>query len=339
MPPSEAVALIQKGAGLEGFKGDIKAEIDLLGLRDAFEGRRTVTRQEVEDYIRSNRFELREWKTNRVNDKYDIDDDPDIERGESSFILPSNVSGAETFGAHTNVMGELMHALWSFRTDDADGHTFFVRQLQGDLPQQLRSGRIKVEGGTPPLTQDTKQWTNAGVRALTIKAANEGVDSISFPTGKTSADIQGNDKASQYYDTFVREALDRVAKALGGRVRVGGVGVKREGIIIPPTPPGIGRRRSQGRWGAQFDYETGTWMAINEDGTEFQAGFPSEYDADDWIDGNFSIEPTVKTAYILDLTPAMRAKIRREGLPMLGIAAPAAGLGIAAAQGERERVD
>jgi hypothetical protein len=44
-------------------------------------------------------------------------------------------------------------------------------------------------------------------------------------------------------------------------------------------------------------------------------------------------------AYILDLTPEMRARIKREGLPMLGIAAPAAGLGMAAAQGERERVD
>jgi hypothetical protein len=45
------------------------------------------------------------------------------------------------------------------------------------------------------------------------------------------------------------------------------------------------------------------------------------------------------SAYILDLTPEMRARIKREGIPMLGIAAPAAGLGMAAAQGERERVD
>jgi hypothetical protein len=347
MPPSEAVALIQKGAGLEGFKGDIKAEIDLLGLRDAFEGRRTVTRQEVEDYIRANRFELREVPMDRLGVKYDIDEDPNITRGEISFVLPRNVPGAETAGAHTGVKGELMHALWAMRIDDADGDTFFVRQLQSDLAQRLRDRRMTVSGETsPPLTDDTKQWTNAAVRALTRKAVKEAADSISFPTGETSAAIQGNDKASGYYDTFVREALERVAKALGGRVRVGSVAA-RDGTVmapdIPPPPPGIGRRRSQGRWGAQFDDDTGTWMAINEDGTQSQAGFPSEDDADDWIDGKAfdpnSIEPTMKTAYILDLTPEMYAKIRREGLPMLGIAAPAAGLGMVAAQGEGERVD
>lgn len=510
MPPSEAVALIQKGAGLEGFKGDIKAEIDLLGLRDAFEGRRTVTRQEVEDYIRSNRFELRERQMGRVGSRYDIDEDPNITRGESSFLLPPGSAGAEKVGLHTKQKGELMHSLWAKRPDDKGGSSLFVRQLQSDLAQGLRLGRIDLPGGTPPLTQDTKQWTNAGVRALTIKAAKENADSISFPTGKTSTEIQNNDQASRYYDTFVPEALERVAKVLGGRVRVGDIisepkktvvdeavkdqlfgqmfpsekqarldalerqradhrlmmqtlrkqqdELRRQMIVAqeqlktatfderlaPPRPTTITDEQRQALVRAREAFDAAkaplleekraritaireaageNWRSdpivrqqTNAIETAFQRAIQSaendfnmaqrrnsfdvtitawerqraaaieqwrareEAKVQEAIDAvnqgqkallgadaagpsevNISLlrrerdqaEATAKAmaarnepdgtvgypAYILDLTPEMRARIKREGLPMLGIAAPAAGLGMAAAQGERERVD
>jgi hypothetical protein len=69
----------------------------------------------------------------------------------------------------------------------------------------------------------TSEWTNVAVRAMIYRAARQGFQSISFPTGQTSAIIQGNEEAVMHYETNVKGALEKIARQLGGEVRRGSV--------------------------------------------------------------------------------------------------------------------
>lgn len=162
------------------------------------------------------------------------------------------------------------------------------------------AGRNGVEyiynaGDTPdaPLLS-TSEWTNVAVRAMLYKAAREGFQSISFPTAETSEIIQGNDSAAMHYETNVKGALEKIAKQLGGEVRRGGVEYTDYGRLkyLVLAPDGSIYDAFDTREAAQqAALDTGKGYTVqNEDGKA--------------------------PAYILDITPAMRAKIVTEGFPL-----------------------
>jgi hypothetical protein len=336
MRPEEAINRILKGRGVEGMTGKVKNEVEFLGLKEAFAGRERVTKQEIIEYIQANRLELGviELQENsptglRVGDKYDLDDDPDIVRREFILTLPENVVGGEYVGAHTNVKGDLINILASERFDDRGGKTLFVRQLQSDLAQRERNS-IKVQaqqgGKVPPLTKKTSQWTAAGVQTMLVRAAKEGFDSISFPTQSTSEIIQGNADAASFYETNVKSALEKAARAHNGKVRKGSVGYELETDV------------DEGGWGIQFDDDTNSWMAINEDGTDFKDGFDSKQEAREWLERMGSpAEGGGASVYIIDITPEMKKSLEQKGFPLFA-AAPFAvgGVGAGAAMQDRE---
>lgn len=141
----------------------------------------------------------------------------------------------------------------------------------------------------------TSEWTNVAVRSMIYRAAREGFPSISFPTAETSEIIQGNDDAAQHYETNVKGALEKIAKQLGGEVRKGAVDFEgRQGIgTVAVAEDGTYRTFASGL-SRETVYATAdeAWAVINANGS-----------------GSAS-------AYVLDITPAMRAKIMSEGFPL-----------------------
>ena len=69
-----------------------------------------------------------------------------------------------------------------------------------------------------PLVDSTTLWTNAAIRSLAVKAAEEGYQALAIPTAATSQEIQGNAKAAQHYETNVLGALQRLAARYGVEV-------------------------------------------------------------------------------------------------------------------------
>ena len=141
----------------------------------------------------------------------------------------------------------------------------------------------------------TSEWTNVAVRSMLYRAAREGFQSISFPTAETSEIIQGNDSAAMHYETNVKGALEKIGKQLGGEVRKGDV-----------------------------RYQGDEW-AVFEDGVPFGNTMDSVERAERFAefrrqrDNGANVEVRnigVASAYILDITPAMRAKIMSEGFPL-----------------------
>jgi hypothetical protein len=313
----------------------------------------------------------------RVNDQYDLDQNPDIVRREFVAILPDGVVGGDYVGVHTGEIGEFFNILAAERTDDQGGRSLFTRQLQSDLAQEIRREKdqqneiasaaiealkqhpdaqhfdmrdtgvplvwvpttperdnldmqtraqleeMATEGrqdALPPLTARTSQWTGAGVRAMVLKAAREGFDSVSFPTGVTSTLIQGNDKAAAHYDTNVRGALEKVARALGGEVRVGGVQYDNELTAIGGTP-------NLARFiGATVEAEAGpggpTGAVVIRDSSGRLIETWADMDgARRSLETNQRLAKAVTSAkgapaYILDITPEMRARLAGQGLPL-----------------------
>lgn len=141
----------------------------------------------------------------------------------------------------------------------------------------------------------TSEWTNVAVRSMLYRAAREGFQSISFPTAETSEIIQGNDSAAMHYETNVKGALEKLAKQLGGEVRKGGV-----------EYPAGARWRVQDSQGAEYETYDTERAAINA------SWLNRRFKDIEQVDGGAA----KASAYILDITPAMRAKIMSEGFPL-----------------------
>jgi len=151
------------------------------------------------------------------------------------------------------------------------------------------SNRLKALDA-PLLT--TSEWTNVAVRAMVYRAARQGFQSISFPTGKTSAIIQGNDEAVLHYETNVKGALEKIAKQFGGEVRRGEVVYDEFGdlkyIVLDP----LGRR----------------YDAFNSRDQALQSAKA--------MGEGYTVSNNDASAYILDLTPAIREEILVEGFSL-----------------------
>jgi hypothetical protein len=179
----------------------------------------------------------------------------------SDYRAPGSHIGGKAKGTLVTAHGEE-------RIDDKGQRTVFVGQVQSYMAQQARADkeypfvivkkdktetpwryateleagqaiRNMGEGGrdlsvaraaamdTPLLS--TSEWTNVAVRSMLYRAAREGFQSISFPTAETSEIIQGNDSAAMHYETNVKGALEKLAKQLGGEMRLGSVAYADEG--------------------------------------------------------------------------------------------------------------
>jgi hypothetical protein len=188
--------------------------------------------------------------------------------------------------------------------EDAADVPYAATLLSRDQVKEM----YKTEGArieTPLIT--TSEWTNVAVRAMIYRAAREGFESISFPTGETSAIIQGNDAAAQHYETNVKGALEKLAKQLGEEVRKGGVATNLDDVAE------VNARAEEER----LIQQTAENMGIPEE--EF-ANFRKELiEEGQFYDRALSEERAkaqMASAYILDLTPAMREKIMSEGFPL-----------------------
>jgi hypothetical protein len=278
----------------------------------------------------------------------------DVPLFEMVIALPPGVHGSDYRAPVSHVGGKakgtLVTAHGEERIDDKGQRTVFVGQVQSDMAQEAREEKVSAQeaiktmrvyeyngaywvsigGGVSPngpynsmeeaearLAQlkevyavelnapllSTSEWTNVAVRAMIYRAAREGFQSISFPTAETSEIIQGNDSAAMHYETNVKGALEKLAKQLGGEVR--------RGSVDYDTDQG-GEYQHYDVYGSNgrkvFRYYTlgAAELAIKRgEGVEIREGS--------------SIEPPFgpsAPAYILDITPAMRAKIVAEGFPL-----------------------
>lgn len=66
---------------------------------------------------------------------------------------------------------------------------------------------------------ETRQWSNAALAAALRDASQRGDDFFAIPTGRTSAIVQGNAKASEFYDNGLPGRLRKMAQAFGGDVQ------------------------------------------------------------------------------------------------------------------------
>lgn len=145
----------------------------------------------------------------------------------------------------------------------------------------------------------TSEWTNVAVRSMLYRAAREGFQSISFPTAETSEIIQGNDDAAMHYETNVKGALEKLAKQLGGEVRLGSVAYAGEG---------------ESEYKVVYDKFSRRYLLVTEEGREHFVTFGKKADAEEFLE-NLTAEQDA-SAYILDITPEMRRKIVSEGFPL-----------------------
>jgi DNA-directed RNA polymerase subunit K/omega len=157
---------------------------------------------------------------------------------------------------------------------------------------------MKTSALNAPLVT-TSEWTNVAVRAMVYRAARQGFQSISFPTGKTSAIIQGNDEAVMHYETNVKGALEKLAKQLGGEMRLGSVAYADEG---------------ESEYKVAYDKFNRRYYLVTEAGREKLETFKTKQAAQDFLE-NLTGEQDA-SAYILDITPEMREKILSEGFPL-----------------------
>jgi hypothetical protein len=158
---------------------------------------------------------------------YDLDDT--ARHGEMRIVveMPTTRERPDT-QSHSEEPGEIINILWSARRDSAKRKTLFVRQLQSDEAQDRAKEKklTKEVFGSPldptrsdiPLVDSTTLWTNAAIRSLAIKAAEEGYQALAIPTAETSTQIQRNAKAAQHYETNVLGALQRLAARYGVQV-------------------------------------------------------------------------------------------------------------------------
>lgn len=358
---------------------------------------REAAQYELESDKRDNAREMR-----RGPGQYDLDRFSPI--GETVLSIPAPYPGHDVPGSHTRVKGDLLNILWGEKVDDKGGKTLFVRQLQSDIAQQQRVGKVEIDeierdianvkaeiekrgpktdkeewrerydaakakqaagdwldltekalfqiGDDPvagarfvdrnirpvqglehrlmllgdrlremkeevapltgvPLTERTSQWTGTGVRAMVIQAARRGFDSFSIPTGETSERIQGNDAASEHYETNVKAALEKVARSLGGEVREGSVKVD-----------GDGEREAHSHEYAMYHVE------FERNGLNLTVSYTSLADANakaaelraSGAEKIKVIEPPPVTneasAYVMDITPEMRTRILGEGFTL-----------------------
>lgn len=264
---------------------------------------------------------------------------------EQRLVIPEG-PGSD-FRSHWDEPGVLASIRGEERLDDAGRRTYFGGELQSDMAQGLRSKitpQVLAEleqakkalaqnpddpqtrqlvaileaharrrsADTPlagaPLIDKTSQWTNAGVRAAVMRAARNDFDSVSFPTGATSGQIQGNMNAAEHYDTNVRGSLEKVAAAVGGNVRPGSV---------------------------QYTEKLPGKFTVTYQGTAgpARAHFNTRQEAEDWAKfsgGQIDQGGQQAPAYVMDMTPEMRARIRERGMPMFGLAGAVGAGGLAA---------
>jgi hypothetical protein len=266
----------------------------------------------------------------------------DVPLFEAVIGLPEGVPGSDyrAPGSHIGgkAKGTLVTAHGEERIDDKGQRTVFVGQVQSDMAQQARADkeypfvivkkdktetpwryateleagqaiRNMGEGGrdlsvaraaamdTPLLS--TSEWTNVAVRSMLYRAAREGFQSISFPTAETSEIIQGNDSAAMHYETNVKGALEKLAKQLGGEMRLGSVAYADEG---------------ESEYKVAYDKFNRRYYLVTEAGREKLETFKTKQAAQDFLDQLTGEQDA--SSYILDITPAMRAKIMSEGFPL-----------------------
>jgi len=185
----------------------------------------------------------------------------------------------------------------------------------------------------------TSEWTNVAVRSMLYRAARDGFQSISFPTAETSEIIQGNDTAAMHYETNVKGALEKLAKQLGGEVRLGAVkydqdegGQDDPKLAILSLADGSEASREELVLNIHLDYgiNVGTASRMVSDALNGDVSWWTTSDrpqktieAAQYLDGLEDTGQFVQDldfgradAYILDITPAMRAKILSEGFPL-----------------------
>ena len=226
---------------------------------------------------------------------------------------------------------------------DAQGE--YRPQMESDSQRDLIS-RGTLERGVADFSRvadvpllSTSEWTNVAVRSMLYRAAREGFQSISFPTAETSEIIQGNDSAAMHYETNVKGALEKLAKQLGGEVRLGAVkydqdegGQDDPNLAILSLADGSEASREELVLNIHLDYgiNVGTASRMVSDALNGYVSWWTTSDrpqktieAAQYLDGLEDTGQFVQDldfgradAYILDITPEMRAKIMSEGFPL-----------------------
>lgn len=331
---------VAKGRGVAGYAGRVADEIKYLGLDDAFKGSKLKgeeLRRAVTEYVELHKLVLQE----RYNSFDPVTAaDAGIRRGpgdlrlpgedpvfELRLKLPPGVPGSN-FKSHwsrapSNDDGVLVSVRGEYRIDDQGRRTLFGGEVQSDMAQVGRLAgalreleeRARPPKRKPPLTERTSQWTNAAVRAMVFRAARDGFDSVSFPTGETSRLIQGNGAAAAHYDTNVKGALEKVAALLGGRVREGGV---EYGESDPLEPSGGDGGDLRVVWkGTQNDVDSRRRYETMEE-AEHAVRTVFEYTGEraEVLGVERSTKAGTASAYVLDITPDMREQIVRDGFPL-----------------------
>lgn len=211
-----------------------------------------------------------------------------------------------------------------------------LAQKYGDI-DAINSQIANVEAQLKaPLTSKTSAWTGAAVRAMIYRAARDGFDSVSFPTGETSKLIQGNGSAAEHYDTNVVGALRKVAHAMGGEVRDGSVeypGYSRDvtgrvNAVEVLEDAGLSADLAR-RIDSRIVQTVGSFTpdALSQV-RQTLAGYSKWNDLPDDIrehawkaleDAADNERNPIKrnaSAYVMPITPEMRSRIVREGLPL-----------------------
>lgn len=331
---------VAKGRGVAGYAGRVADEIKYLGLDDAFKGSKLKgeeLRRAVTEYVELHKLVLQE----RYNSFDPVTAaDAGIRRGpgdlrlpgedpvfELRLKLPPGVPGSN-FKSHwsrapSNDDGVLVSVRGEYRIDDQGRRTLFGGEVQSDMAQVGRLAgalreleeRARPPKRKPPLTERTSQWTNAAVRAMVFRAARDGFDSVSFPTGETSRLIQGNGAAAAHYDTNVKGALEKVAALLGGRVREGGV---EYGESDPLEPSGGDGGDLRVVWkGTQNDVDSRRrYETMEEAERAVRTVFEYTGERAEVLGVERSTKAGTASAYVLDITPDMREQIVRDGFPL-----------------------
>jgi hypothetical protein len=183
-------------------------------------------------------------------------------------------------------------------------HSNTRAELEARLQQWRSSEFVRA-----PLASKTSAWTGAAVRAIIYRAARDGFDSVSFPTGETSKLIQGNDSAASHYDTNVLGAVKKVAHAMGGEVREGSVQfgrTDRNATNDPGAPFAI--------WDTQGPAYGQNFATREEAAATLRDIQGRGRLRDGYVRG--PEERSQASAYVLDLTPQMKERVLKEGMPL-----------------------
>lgn len=126
--PEQMISMLRKAGTKEG-------EIEATGLRQAFAGRQSVSRQEVEDYLRANRVRVKRTDDPKSFKSYTFLGNDDYNAAILSLDGSNNVRG---HSGHFNVPNTVGHVM-STMTRTSDGQQVYLAdQVQSDWGQTLR---------------------------------------------------------------------------------------------------------------------------------------------------------------------------------------------------------